>query len=309
MFGIFIHIATLPWNFAQQHSVIGLKGSLFMTGWIQWKFYGRRPTGWNICIPLELCTVISNLPTCSFPFVRILVRSGPWFRILGFARNWPRDASHFREEVEGFLVISKKKMIKNRIDAFIIWDFMFSCIFPGTEGWIAPEMLKNSGRTTYAVDVFSLGCVYYYVLSNGEHPFGDAFKRQSNISMGQHTLGHARVTECPQGAQELIQQMLSFDAPSRPPLAAIKAHPIFWSPDKILSFFLDVSDRVEKEEEGNCLVLRRLENESHLVIRHDWRDWICDEVKNDLRKYRSYKGNSVRDLLRALRNKVRLALL
>jgi len=74
-------------------------------------------------------------------------------------------------------------------------------------------------------------------------------------------------------------------------------------PDKILAFFLDVSDRVEKEEESTCVVLRRLENEAHCVIRGDWRDWICDEVKNDLRKYRTYRGNSVRDLLRALRNK------
>lgn len=31
------------------------------------------------------------------------------------------------------------------------------------------------------MDIFSLGCVYYYVLSNGGHPFGDTVKRQLNI--------------------------------------------------------------------------------------------------------------------------------
>lgn len=50
----------------------------------------------------------------------------------------------------------------------------------GTDGWIAPEML-NGERTTCAVDVFSMGCVFYYVLSNGKHPFGDPLRRQANI--------------------------------------------------------------------------------------------------------------------------------
>jgi len=50
----------------------------------------------------------------------------------------------------------------------------------GTDGWIAPEML-NGERTTCAVDIFSLGCVFYYVLSGGKHPFGDPLRRQANI--------------------------------------------------------------------------------------------------------------------------------
>ena len=50
----------------------------------------------------------------------------------------------------------------------------------GTDGWIAPEVLNNE-RTTYGVDIFSLGCVYYYVLSNGKHPFGNQLTRQANI--------------------------------------------------------------------------------------------------------------------------------
>lgn len=31
------------------------------------------------------------------------------------------------------------------------------------------------------MDIFSLGCVFYYVLSNGGHPFGDPIKRTSNV--------------------------------------------------------------------------------------------------------------------------------
>ena len=35
--------------------------------------------------------------------------------------------------------------------------------------------------TTCVVDIFSMGCVYYFVLSGGKHPFGENFKRQANI--------------------------------------------------------------------------------------------------------------------------------
>lgn len=57
----------------------------------------------------------------------------------------------------------------------------------GTDGWIAPEML-NGNRTTCAVDIFSLGCVFYYVLSNGKHPFGDPLRRQANILCKTHNI-------------------------------------------------------------------------------------------------------------------------
>lgn len=80
----------------------------------------------------------------------------------------------------------------------------------GTVGWRAPEILKgevkldeplemSSGgtpnsslggtggvpggvtRLTKSVDVFALGCLYYYTLSNGDHPYGDRYERERNI--------------------------------------------------------------------------------------------------------------------------------
>jgi len=149
--------------------------------------------------------------------------------------------------------------------------------------------------------VFSLGCVYYFVLTNGDHPFGEPFRRQSNIVTGECNLN--KISQNPKGILQLINLMISQDASRRPPLADVLAHPMFWAKDKVLSFFLDVSDRIEKEDENKCGLLRRLESNGTAVVRQDWRDHICTHVAMDLRKYRTYKGHSVRDLLRALRNK------
>jgi serine/threonine-protein kinase/endoribonuclease IRE1 len=60
---------------------------------------------------------------------------------------------------------------------------------------------------------------------------------------------------------------------------------------------------VEKDDQES-VVLQALEERAHCVVRDDWRNVIDSEVAQDLRKYRNYRGTSVRDLLRALRNKV-----
>jgi serine/threonine-protein kinase/endoribonuclease IRE1 len=36
--------------------------------------------------------------------------------------------------------------------------------------WQPVEVLNGSKRTK-SMDIFSLGCVFYYILSCGEHPF------------------------------------------------------------------------------------------------------------------------------------------
>ncbi|XP_078035621.1 serine/threonine-protein kinase/endoribonuclease Ire1 isoform X2 [Augochlora pura] len=174
----------------------------------------------------------------------------------------------------------------------------------GTDGWIAPEML-NGNRTTCAVDIFSLGCVFYYVLSDGKHPFGDPLRRQANILCGESDLTALceEISESDrQLALVLIKAMIANDPAERPPVIAVHEHPIFWEPSRILAFFQDVSDRVEKEQSDSPALIA-LETGNHRVVQGDWRLFIDVEVATDLRRYRSYRGESVRDLLRALRNK------
>uniref|UniRef100_W8C6D6 non-specific serine/threonine protein kinase n=1 Tax=Ceratitis capitata TaxID=7213 RepID=W8C6D6_CERCA len=182
----------------------------------------------------------------------------------------------------------------------------------GTDGWIAPEMMRGQ-RTTTSVDVFSLGCVYYYVLSAGHHAFGEALKRQHNILTHDYNLCKLKVDAEDEGcitaeaskfilAEQLITDMIHKDAQSRPLARCISAHPVFWNNQKILAFLQDVSDRVEKLQ-FHVEPLKSLEKNGRCIVRGDWNAHVDPLITEDLRKYRGYMGASVRDLLRALRNK------
>ncbi|OXB64849.1 hypothetical protein ASZ78_006587 [Callipepla squamata] len=176
---------------------------------------------------------------------------------------------------------------------------------PGTEGWIAPEMLSEDCKEnpTYTVDIFSAGCVFYYVVSEGSHPFGKSLQRQANILLGAYSLEsldagrHEDVV-----ARDLIEQMINMDPQKRPSASCVLQHPFFWSLEKQLQFFQDVSDRIEKEALDGPIV-KQLERGGREVVKMDWREHITVPLQTDLRKFRSYKGGSVRDLLRAMRNK------
>uniref|UniRef100_A0A3Q3NIW6 Serine/threonine-protein kinase/endoribonuclease IRE1 n=1 Tax=Labrus bergylta TaxID=56723 RepID=A0A3Q3NIW6_9LABR len=176
---------------------------------------------------------------------------------------------------------------------------------PGTEGWIAPEVLSEDCKDnpTCAVDVFSAGCVFYYVVSQGSHPYGKSLQRQANILLGSHNLDHLQTDK--HGdivAKDLIEQMLSMEPQRRPAAESVLKHPFFWSLEKELQFFQDVSDRIEKEPLDGPIV-RQLERGGRAVVKSDWREHITVPLQTDLRKFRSYKGGSVRDLMRAMRNK------
>ncbi len=57
----------------------------------------------------------------------------------------------------------------------------------GTESWFAPELVQGDVeakvRGSQSCDVFALGCVFFFFLKQGLHPFGDGHKStvQNNI--------------------------------------------------------------------------------------------------------------------------------
>lgn len=86
--------------------------------------------------------------------------------------------------------------------------------------------------------MFSLGCLFYYVLSDGKHPFGEPLRRQANILSGDYLLSELKGEEVQiELARMLIAKMISVDAHQRPPAAAVLFYPLFWTNATILGFY------------------------------------------------------------------------
>ncbi|RDL40077.1 Uncharacterized protein BP5553_00056 [Venustampulla echinocandica] len=206
----------------------------------------------------------------------------------------------------------------------------------GTSGWRAPELLLDddakegpsmvdastdggSGsilvssdimpnrRATRAIDIFSLGLVFFYVLTKGSHPFdcGDRYMREVNIRKGKYDLGRlAMYGEYGLEADDLIGSMLSPEPKQRPNARAVMAHPFFWTPKKRLSFLCDVSDHFEKEKrDPPSPALEELERFAPRVVRGDFLKYLGKDFVDSMGKQRKYTGTRLLDLLRALRNK------
>ena len=103
---------------------------------------------------------------------------------------------------------------------------------------------KSQARLTKSVDIFSLGCLFYYTLTNGGHPYGDRFEREINILKDAKDLsGVERFGEEGTEAKDLIMRMLEpnptqrlvfiilvqgFSYYYRPDMTTSLQHPYFW---------------------------------------------------------------------------------
>lgn len=216
----------------------------------------------------------------------------------------------------------------------------------GTSGWRAPELLvdddpllksinsafnpatsdttsnsellvvdpQTNRRATRAIDIFSLGCVFYYCLTQGSHPFDKdgKFMREANIVKGLYNLDALTILGDYQWeAKVLIGQMLSHDPKERPDAATILTHPFFWGAEDRLEFLCHVSDAFESEkynerDDEPSEPLAYLESKAPLINKDysgDFLRALPQSFKDTLGKQRKYKGDSLLDLLRALRNK------
>jgi len=207
----------------------------------------------------------------------------------------------------------------------------------GTSGWRAPELLldddirdgsvmaidasthSGSGsllvssdvlpnrRATRAIDIFSLGLVFFYVLTKGSHPFdcGDRYMREVNIRKGNYNLKPLEVLgDYSFEAMDLIGSMLEAEPKRRPSAIQVMSHPFFWSAKKRLAFLCDVSDHFEKEpRDPPSAALLELEKWAPDVCRSDFLKPLGKEFVDSLGKQRKYTGTRLLDLLRALRNK------
>ncbi|CEP01176.1 hypothetical protein PBRA_008488 [Plasmodiophora brassicae] len=201
-------------------------------------------------------------------------------------------------------------------------SFDFASAGGGSTGWHAAEFMQpDTSRLTRSVDIFSVGCIIYYVLTRGQHPFGDSYQRDAAILKGAYNLD--RIRHLPE-AVNLIQAMISIVPEQRPSCAEILKHPFFWSDEAKLEvrrlpvnaravvraadevrswqFLQEMSDRVEVEKPESP-IRTALECQAPRVVGRSWDRAIDPALLDNLGKYRKYNFGSIRDCLRVIRNK------
>eukprot|EP00761_Pharyngomonas_kirbyi_P010425 gb/GECH01010445.1/.p1 GENE.gb/GECH01010445.1/~~gb/GECH01010445.1/.p1 ORF type:complete len:1492 (+),score=302.25 gb/GECH01010445.1/:1-4476(+) len=170
----------------------------------------------------------------------------------------------------------------------------------GSIGWQPREVILSGSRRTRTVDIFSLGCVIYYILSNGEHPFGTRFEREKNILQGKYSLDHIASDAL---AQDLVAKMIATNPERRIHARDAKAHPYFWSEEEKLGFLGNVSDQLGKEKDKS-IVYQKLEKQKKTLFCGDttWAGRIDRVVLDNVERFRKYDHTSVVELLRLIRN-------
>lgn len=177
----------------------------------------------------------------------------------------------------------------------------------GTMGWTAPE-LWNKGERTTAVDIFSLGCVFYYVLTIGRHPFGSVANMkvcQQNIDDDKFSLRDLNQRHDPfvvALAEDLIRQMIDLSASKRPDAVSILKHPLFWDNGDMVNFYHKIGDNMEDMKSSSIKRLKEsLEHDATIVFQGNWKDSLDKIVRNDLSRS---NGGELCRLLRAVRDKI-----
>jgi tRNA A-37 threonylcarbamoyl transferase component Bud32 len=188
----------------------------------------------------------------------------------------------------------------------------------GTWGWRAPEQVRGE-RSTRSVDLFACGCVIFFSCTLGAHPFGPRASREANILAARHDLSKLKHDPV---ASQLISSLLEQEPSNRPAASALLRHPFFWSALERLEFLVDVSDHLEPLTTEEALV-QDFEARAVLVFGQggvavrvagdgvggggSWDAFLSKELLADLvmpaAARRKYKFDSLRDLLRAVRNK------
>ncbi|XP_043199023.1 serine/threonine-protein kinase/endoribonuclease IRE1-like [Amphibalanus amphitrite] len=104
----------------------------------------------------------------------------------------------------------------------------------GTLAWMAPEVIADEQEIPGAADVFSLGLVFFYVLSKGIHPF---CKTARHVKMNIRD-AKACLDGVPKGSvRSLIKEMIEEAPGDRPSSKYVAGHPTFWEPEKTSLFY------------------------------------------------------------------------
>ncbi|ODM88907.1 Serine/threonine-protein kinase/endoribonuclease IRE2 [Orchesella cincta] len=211
------------------------------------RYFGSKIGAGFILILLELCEInlrewVANKAVDILP-MEIL-------RQATVGLEWLHSASIVHRDLKPENILLVRKLARVKISDFGLSRRIVdgrSCVstsvLGGTQGWVAPEILaqviKGDPRQckfTFASDIFALGCVYYYVMTDGKHAFGDSVRVQVNILDGKSLINITEVLHCCVQNVLFVRLMISSNPKSRPSCSTLLATPMFWTDNRRTQF-------------------------------------------------------------------------
>jgi serine/threonine-protein kinase/endoribonuclease IRE1 len=155
----------------------------------------------------------------------------------------------------------------------------------GTSGFMAPESLSSSGSPpNFESDVWALGVVIFFVLSDGQHPFGRrlVFGSQDfrdTIIQKVKILRNVAPIVYDWAATDLVMKLLEYDPAKRPSVFTVLYHPYFTLTDKRKKLFLakKMFQLAVEHQQGHSL-FRRMFQKQKIA---DWCASYCAEQSTE----------------------------
>ena len=172
-----------------------------------------------------------------------------------------------------------------------------SVVLDESNYWKVPEM--SQGRYNANSDVYSAGCLLYYLFNGGR------------ISTNKDIVTfnwHSTSSEVCDGVliKHLVTIMTKPNPDERPPFECIKFHPYFWDGQKTLNFLVKTADFIKENSTVAYTMKSLLQENAEEIIGSTWLSRLEPVIEQSLiyrRANHGYGGNSISELLRALRNK------
>lgn len=146
--------------------------------------------------------------------------------------------------------------------------------------WVAPEVLNllrynptSPGSYTKKADIFSLGCVIYFVRLKGKVLFrtADETLRSESPDIHREFLERDGLHKLDPLAFHLIQTMTKFNEKERPTADECARHPAVWPRGKVSEFLAKIKDVCDAHVAGAVHIMKELENRSKEAMGvEDW---------------------------------------
>jgi serine/threonine protein kinase len=161
------------------------------------------------------------------------------------------------------------------------------------EGFSAPEIMDYMEKTVYlSSDIYSLGCLYFYILSGGYKMTQIKYPIQIEIISSRMKIINEKTTFYIL-FKHLIEKMLEFNPNKRIQPCDIKNHPSFWTAKESAEFIVQTGILIEKDQKYFDYLNQHGKN----VIDSDWTKNLNLHVVQVLKEIRqnSKKSSSSQD--------------